>query len=269
VVNDSRSMSREPRTQVSSAAGREQTRDSHPTHLRIATIDRDADFLRALARHVGQFSWSLIAHPGPVSGTALLGGNPHAVLIDVALLGPRWDAWLAHQAAEAPQLGLLICAETSTMRQRVRALRAGADDWITKPCDVEEVAARLLAIVRARQFAPPDEQGARSALGSAQLEVRPDLFDAFAAGVPAGLTRREFDVLLCLARNRGKVLDRRQIYLEVWGFTMVHGDRSVDTFVRKIRVKLELISPHWRYIHTHKGVGYRFAGELLKRARRP
>jgi DNA-binding winged helix-turn-helix (wHTH) protein len=57
------------------------------------------------------------------------------------------------------------------------------------------------------------------------------------------------------------VCEREDIYQRVWGYTMVRGDRSVDVFVRKLRNKLEKISPDWRYVHTHFGVGYRFAAE--------
>ena len=60
---------------------------------------------------------------------------------------------------------------------------------------------------------------------------------------------------------RGQVLQREEIYQRVWGYAMVHGDRSVDVFVRKLRQKLERVSPPWRYIHTHFGIGYRFAAE--------
>jgi DNA-binding response OmpR family regulator len=57
------------------------------------------------------------------------------------------------------------------------------------------------------------------------------------------------------------VLQREEIYERVWGYAMVHGDRSVDVFIRKLRQKLEQVSPEWRYIHTHFGIGYRFAAE--------
>jgi DNA-binding winged helix-turn-helix (wHTH) protein len=57
------------------------------------------------------------------------------------------------------------------------------------------------------------------------------------------------------------VLEREDIYQRVWGYTMARGDRSVDVFVRKLRQKLEQVSPGWRYVHTHFGVGYRFAAE--------
>jgi DNA-binding winged helix-turn-helix (wHTH) protein len=64
------------------------------------------------------------------------------------------------------------------------------------------------------------------------------------------------------------VLQREQIYESVWGYAMVHGDRSVDVFVRKLRQKLERASPAWRYIHTHHRVGYRFEAEPVARSGR-
>ena len=64
-----------------------------------------------------------------------------------------------------------------------------------------------------------------------------------------------------LVEAEGQVLRREEIYERVWGYAMVHGDRSVDVFVRKLRQKLERVSPGWRYIHTHFGIGYRFAAE--------
>jgi DNA-binding winged helix-turn-helix (wHTH) protein len=72
------------------------------------------------------------------------------------------------------------------------------------------------------------------------------------------LTRREFELIHLLAGATGQVLQREDIYQRVWGYAMAHGDRSVDVFVRKLRQKLERVSPSWRYIHTHFGVGYRF-----------
>jgi DNA-binding response OmpR family regulator len=65
------------------------------------------------------------------------------------------------------------------------------------------------------------------------------------------------------------VLEREDIYQRVWGYTMARGDRSVDVFVRKLRAKLEAVSPGWRYVHTHFGVGYRFGAEPVVEVREP
>ncbi len=76
-------------------------------------------------------------------------------------------------------------------------------------------------------------------------------------------------LLQLLAQAEGKVLQREEIYQAVWGYAMAHGDRSVDVFVRKVRQKLEKVSPGWRYIHTHFGIGYRFAAEPVVEVEAP
>jgi len=96
-----------------------------------------------------------------------------------------------------------------------------------------------------------------------ELEIRADQFQAFVSGSSVDLTRREFELIQLLADVAGQVLPREEIYQRVWGYAMVHGDRSVDVFVRKLRQKLERASPRWRSIHTHFGIGYRFAAESL------
>jgi DNA-binding response OmpR family regulator len=96
-----------------------------------------------------------------------------------------------------------------------------------------------------------------------EVEIRSDRFQAFVDGRSLDLTRREFELIELLAAAEGRVLEREGIYSRLWGYTMVRGDRSVDVFVRKLRQKLEKASPRWRYIHTHFGIGYRFAAESL------
>ena len=98
-----------------------------------------------------------------------------------------------------------------------------------------------------------------------EVEVRADQFQAFVRGTSLDLTRREFELIELLAAADGRVLEREEIYSRLWGYAMVRGDRSVDVFVRKLRQKLEKASPRWRYIHTHFGIGYRFAAESLDR----
>src|SRR6202012_1582174 len=149
--------------------------------------------------------------------------------------------------------------DPSSVADRVRGLRAGADDWITKPCHPEEVVARIEAVVRRRAAgqAPPEQGGIRAGA----LPLRPHRFAAPSGGQPAGLSRREYELLYELAAAEGRVVEREDVYQRGWGYTMARGDRSVDVFVRKLRLKLERISPEWRYVHTHFGVGYRFAAE--------
>jgi len=91
-----------------------------------------------------------------------------------------------------------------------------------------------------------------------ELIIRPELHQAFVGEVSLELTAREFEILQLLVQS-DRVLRREEIYERVWGYAMAHGDRSVDVFVRKLRQKLRAGSPGWEYIHTHFGVGYRFA----------
>jgi DNA-binding response OmpR family regulator len=80
-------------------------------------------------------------------------------------------------------------------------------------------------------------------------------------GRRVALTIREFQLLLMLAENEDRVIPRARIYEHVWGGTMKHRERAVDVFVRKVRIKLANVAPDWVYVHTHFGIGYRFAPE--------
>jgi DNA-binding response OmpR family regulator len=226
--------------------------------LRIVLVSRDRPFSEALAAHLDLLHWTLIVSQSPPSVDLLRRARPHAVLVDIGLLGPYWDGWLSRHPVRFPQVAVLVCTGRSSVKQRVRGLQAGADDWITKPCAVEEVAARLLAVVRSRRLGAGLDS--TLPLRSGALEVRPDLLDAFVGGKPAGLTRREFDVLLCLVLHDG-VLERELLGHEVWGYAMARGDRALDTVIRKLRAKLRRIAPGREFIETYWGVGYRFVRE--------
>jgi DNA-binding response OmpR family regulator len=227
--------------------------------IRLAVIDRDTSFLQVLGKRVAAVGWESRTLAGPVPVQDLVAMRLNALVVDLALLGP--DAWdfLERTCSALPGLGVVVCTGQSTVAQRVRGLRLGADDWVTKPCHPEEVLARVEAVVRRRKrAAAPQEKGPMVA---GELEIRADQFQAFVGGRSAELTRREFELLHTLAEAGGAVLERDDIYLRVWGYAMAHGDRSVDVFVRKIRQKLERLSPGWTYIHTHFGIGYRFEPE--------
>src|SRR3712207_4918557 len=182
----------------------------------------------------------------------------NAVVVNLAVLGGHAWEYLERLCEEMPGLGIVVCTGQSSVAQRVRGLRLGADDWVTKPCHPEEVIARVEAVVRRRRHA---EAPSLAAITAGELEIRADQFQAFVLGRSVDLTRREFELIQLLADAQGRVLEREEIYQRVWGYAMARGDRSVDVFVRKLRQKLEKASPDWRYIHTHFGVGYRFAAE--------
>ncbi len=182
-----------------------------------------------------------------------------ALVVDPVLFGPRAFDELERICSGLPGLAVVVCTGASTVAQRVRGLRLGADDWVTKPCHPEEVIARVESVLRRRRRS--ESAAAGVPLKAGEVEIRADQFQAFVSGRSIDLTRREFELVSLLAGAEGRVLEREEIYERVWGYAMARGDRSVDVFVRKLRQKLEKASPSWRYIHTHFGVGYRFAAE--------
>jgi DNA-binding response OmpR family regulator len=100
------------------------------------------------------------------------------------------------------------------------------------------------------------------------LEILPGSHQAYVDRRPLDLTSREFQLLLALAERRNLVVARSVLYALVWGQPMRPRDRSVDVFVRRLRCKLWEASPGWTYIHTHVGVGYRFAPVRAPRSAR-
>jgi DNA-binding response OmpR family regulator len=222
-------------------------------------IDSDSGFVRVLSKRLEGMNWQFRVLAAPVPPQELVAMRLNAVVIDVSLLGPQAWEYIEKVGDGIPGLGLVVCTERSTVAQRVRGLRLGADDWIAKPCHPEEVIARVEAVVRRRKRAAGEPE--RGPLVAGELEIRSDQFQVFVGGQNIDLTRREFELLQLLAQASGQVLQREEVYQRVWGYAMAHGDRSVDVFVRKLRQKLEGASPGWRYIHTHFGIGYRFDPE--------
>jgi DNA-binding response OmpR family regulator len=227
--------------------------------IRLAILDSDSGFLQVLTKRLGAAGWQHRVLASPVPLDTLVAMRLNAVVIDLAVLGPQAWNYLEKLCTRLPQLGVVVCTGQSSVAQRVRGLRMGADDWVTKPCHPEELIARVEAVVRRRKRAEARTVAEPVAVG--EIEIRADQFQAFAGGQSVDLTRREFELIQLLAEAEGQVLQREEIYERVWGYAMVHGDRSVDVFVRKLRQKLERASPSWRYIHTHFGIGYRFAPE--------
>jgi DNA-binding response OmpR family regulator len=228
--------------------------------LRIAVLDRDSGFLQVLSKRLERVGWEHRVLASTVPAEAIVPMRLSALVVDLAVLGPQcWD-WLERLCQALPDLGVVVCTGSSTVAQRVRGLRLGADDWLSKPCHPEELIARIEAVVRRRRRV--DARASAQAVIAGEVEIRPDQYQAFVEGRSIDLTRREFELIELLASSDGRVLEREFIYQRLWGYSMVRGDRSVDVFVRKLRQKLERASPSWRYIHTHFGIGYRFAAEL-------
>src|ERR1700729_2448169 len=241
-----------PGSAVSAAAQRSQNR------LRLAVVDRDPGFMQVLSNRLDALGWDLRALSSAVTVDALVGMRLNALVVDLAVLGPGSWEYLERVCGRLPGLAVIVCTGPSSVAQRVRGLRLGADAWMTKPCHAEELICVIEAAIRRHRRNEMPHMD--DAVHVGEITIRPDLYQGYAGEVSLELTAREFEILHLLSQS-DRVLRREEIYERVWGYAMAHGDRSVDVFVRKLRQKLRVASPEWSYIHTHFGVGYRFAPE--------
>ena len=125
----------------------------------------------------------------------------NALLLDPAVLGEDGWGYLERVCGMLPDLGVVVCTGRSTVAQRVRGLRLGVDDWISKPCHPEEAIARIEAVTRRRRRGRHEVESGPVVAG--ELEIRADQFQAFVGGEGLDLTRREFELLQLLAERRG------------------------------------------------------------------
>lgn len=232
---------------------------NQPGTVRLAVIDADSSFVTVLTNRLEAAGWEFQARPAGVPVEEMVAMKLNALIVDISVFGQQGWSFLEEVCGAMPGLAVIVCTTRSTVAQRVRGLRLGADDWISKPCHPEEVMARIEAVVRRRKRAQTRNDVGPMVTG--ELEIRADQYQAFVSGRSVGLTRREFELLHLLADGCGQVIEREEIYQRVWGYAMAHGDRSVDVFVRKLRQKLQRFSAGWTYIHTHFGIGYRFDPE--------
>jgi DNA-binding response OmpR family regulator len=228
--------------------------------LRVAIMDSDSGFLVVLSKRLEQLSWQHTMLPFKASAAKIAALDLDVLIVDLASLGGgRWK-WLERLCEAEPRFGVVVCTGASTVAERVHGLRIGVDDWLSKPCHPEELIARVEAV--AARLRPPEPRSLEPVtLG--EVEIRPDQYQAFVHGRSLELTRREFQLIELLCGARGEVLGRELMYERLWGYEMARNDRSVDVFVHKLRRKLKLASPAWRYVHTHPRTGYRLAAERV------
>jgi DNA-binding response OmpR family regulator len=232
--------------------------DDAPPPLRVAIMDSDSGFLAVLSNRLERVGWQHEMLACTATAAKIVALELDVLILDLTSLGAgRW-AWLERLCEAEPSFGIVICAGASTVQERVRALRLGADDWLGKPCHAEELIARVESVAGVRRRAEPRNL---EPVTIGEVEIRPDLFQAFVDGTSLELTRREFQLIELLAGAGGEILERELIYERLWGYEMARNDRSVDVFVHKLRRKLKRSSPQWSYIHTQFRVGYRLYAE--------
>ena len=190
---------------------------SAPAAARLAIIDSDSGFVRVLAKRIGAVGWraQVLGSAPPIEEVQAM--RQHAIVIDTAMLGSEAWTYLGRLVLCPRRQAVVVCTGPTSVAQRVRGLRLGADDWVTKPCHPEEVLARVEAALRARQAAAMTAESAGPVVAG-ELEIRPDMFEAFVGGRSLGLTRSEFELLVLLAASQGRVIPRERIYERVWGY---------------------------------------------------
>ena len=213
--------------------------------------------MQVLSNRLEALGWDHRALSSPVTTEALVAMRLNALVIDVAVLGPGSWEYLERVCCAAAR------AAGDRLHRSVIGGPAGAGPAARRRrVDHQAVPPRRADLRdRGRGPAPSAQRDARdwtSAVNVGEITIRPDLYQAYSETTSLELTAREFEILNLLAQS-DRVLRREEIYERVWGYAMAHGDRSVDVFVRKLRQKLRVASPTWSYIHTHFGVGYRFA----------
>ena len=183
---------------------------------------------------------------------------PDLVILDLGLPGidgrevlGRLREWL-----EAP---IIILSARDTERQKVEALDAGADDYLTKPFGVGELLARMRTALRHARRRGAGAEAATITIGAIRIDLAAR--QVFRDGEIVSLTPIEYKLLVTLASHAGKVLTHRYLLKEVWGPQNVEETHYLRVFVAHLRRKLRDDPIHSRYILTDQGVGYRFAPE--------
>src|SRR5438552_4145716 len=120
---------------------------------RLAVLDADSGFLQVLTKRLEAAGWQYRILASAVPLDAIVAMRLNAVVVDLAVLGPQAWTYLERLCTGLPHLGVVVCTGQSSVAQRVRGLRLGADDWVTKPCHPEEVIARVEAVARRRKRA--------------------------------------------------------------------------------------------------------------------
>ena len=182
--------------------------------------------------------------------------DPDLVLLDVMLPdGSGLD--VCRELRSRSQVPIIMLTARGEESDRIVGLELGADDYVVKPFSAREVVARIRAVLR-RANAPESTEDGPIEIGGLRLD--PSRREALLVGEALELSRKEFDLLHLLMRNAGSVVSRERLIDEVWNPNWFGSTKTLDVHVSGIRRKLSDDPSRPRYLHTVRGVGFRFSG---------
>ena len=217
----------------------------------ILVVDDEPQILRALSTNLRGAGYDVVqaANAESALSTAAM-RQPDAVVLDL-VLPDRSGIDVCRELRTWSDVPILILSAVGEETQKVAALDAGADDYVTKPFGMDELLARLRAAMR-RAVPVPDEP-----IRIGRLSVDPARQLVLAGGEPVHLSRIEYNLLTLLARNEGKLLTHRAILREVWGPSYQVESHYLHVYISRLRQKIEPDPQHPVYLLTEPGAGYR------------
>ncbi len=226
---------------------------------RVLVVDDELQILRALRVVLREAGFEVAAAQSAAEGLDLAAVHPpRAAIVDLVL--PDGDGVeVTRRLREWSEMPILVLSAIGDEEQKVKALEAGADDYITKPFGARELVARLQAALRRSEGGRGEEPPSIAVDG---LEVDLAARAVRRDGEPVHLTPIEFELLRVLVRNRGRLMTHRALLSEVWGPGYADDVQALRTHIARLRGKIEPQGPgvRPRYIVTDPGIGYRFSG---------
>jgi len=226
----------------------------------ILVVDDEPAILRTLRTNLVARGYDVVtAETGEEAVESAHGSMPDLVILDLMLPGLSGleVCRILRSDSSSP---ILVLSAHGEEHLKVRALDLGADDYLTKPFGMNELLARVRALLRRQPSVP----GRPHVLTSGEFHVDLDTHEVTHAGVSLDLTHRELEILACLLRHAGQVVTHRLLLEEVWGPEYEDETQYVRVFINRLRHKIEPDPTHPRHIVTVPGVGYRLitdAGE--------
>jgi len=226
------------------------------TGPRVLVVDDEPQILRALQTNLRGAGYEVeTAATGESALAAAAMRPPEAVILDL-VLPDRSGTDVCRELRTWSSAPILVLSVVGEEREKVAALDAGADDYVTKPFGIEELLARLRALLR--RAAP----GGEPVIEIGEIVVDLEKRSVTVAGRLVSLTPHEFELLRLLAQNQGKLLTHPAILREVWGPAYGEESHYLHVYVSQLRRKIEPDPARPRYLRTEPGAGYRLVDPL-------